>query len=879
MKKKVKCWEFFRCDEKDCPVYKSKELNCWLITGTHCRNEMQGKFLEKIEMCLECEPFRANLDADSMEETLKLVNEQFTEFRAMVDERDRELEETSMELALGLSEVFEALKRISSGDPEVRIPETSELELIAKLKHIVNVTAENLGEIVDLSHDFAIGLAEYFDALHRVSKGDLTARVYGTSKVELLQALKKVTNQTIDSVSKENAERNLVEEALRDSREQYRTVLEACPDPLVVYDVEGNVSYINPVFTQVFGWNLEELSGKKMAYIPDENWPETQMMIDKVLAGESFSGVESRRYTKEGRILDVSISGAIYLNRSGLPVGSVHILRDITRRKRAVKALQESEKKYSTLVESSLTGIYIDQDAKIVFANKRFAEIYGYTRGELVGMESWRLVHPEDRALTDEIRTKRLRGEEGPSEYDARALTKQGETFWIKRRNTPVEYHGRPAVLGNIVDITHRKQAEEALRRAHDELELRVKERTAELTKTNERLKREIEDRMRAEQELKLSEEKYRLLFNDDPNPLFLLDLDSGKILDVNKAATRTYQYEHKELLEMSFLDFFDSDEAQRVWSELEDAHKDVYIFIPTVSAKKKNGRRIFIHVHARAGKYEQPKNGEIARPLIVRTVDITRRLEQEVLLTQASKMATLGEMATGVAHELNQPLNVIQVGADFLAKMTKREEEISDNKLLKVSRNISEQVNRATNIVNHLREFGRKSELEVYPVDLNDPIRDVFTLLGQQLKLRSIKVNLKLDEGLPKIVADKNRLEQIFLNLITNARDAMEARGPEAHKDLTIRTYQEGGSVVATVSDTGIGMSEGTQRRAFDPFFTTKEPGKGTGLGLSITYNLVKDFKGDIDVDSGPGGGTTFTIRFPAYQKQGAPHEELIGH
>jgi len=879
MKKKVKCWEFFRCDEKDCPVYKSKELNCWLITGTHCRNEMQGKFLEKIEMCLECEPFRANLDADSMEETLKLVNEQFTEFRAMVDERDRELEETSMELALGLSEVFEALKRISSGDPEVRIPETSELELIAKLKHIVNVTAENLGEIVDLSHDFAIGLAEYFDALHRVSKGDLTARVYGTSKVELLQALKKVTNQTIDSVSKENAERNLVEEALRDSREQYRTVLEACPDPLVVYDVEGNVSYINPVFTQVFGWNLEELSGKKMAYIPDENWPETQMMIDKVLAGESFSGVESRRYTKEGRILDVSISGAIYLNRSGLPVGSVHILRDITRRKRAVKALQESEKKYSTLVESSLTGIYIDQDAKIVFANKRFAEIYGYTRGELVGMESWRLVHPEDRALTDEIRTKRLRGEEGPSEYDARALTKQGETFWIKRRNTPVEYHGRPAVLGNIVDITHRKQAEEALRRAHDELELRVKERTAELTKTNERLKREIEDRMRAEQELKLSEEKYRLLFNDDPNPLFLLDLDSGKILDVNKAATRTYQYEHKELLEMSFLDFFDSDEAQRVWSELEDAHKDVYIFIPTVSAKKKNGRRIFIHVHARAGKYEQPKNGEIARPLIVRTVDITRRLEQEVLLTQASKMATLGEMATGVAHEINQPLNVIQVGADFLAKMMKREEEISDDKLLKVSRNISEQVNRATNIVNHLREFGRKSELEVYPVDLNDPIRDVFTLLGQQLKLRSIEVNLKLDEGLPKIVADKNRLEQIFLNLITNARDAMEARGPEAHKDLTIRTYQEGGSVVATVSDTGIGMSEGTQRRAFDPFFTTKEPGKGTGLGLSITYNLVKDFKGDIDVDSGPGGGTTFTIRFPAYQKQGAPHEELIGH
>ncbi|MGD8512543.1 MAG: hypothetical protein PVG85_01220, partial [Deltaproteobacteria bacterium] len=160
MKKKLKCWEVLQCNEKECPVYKAQELKCWLIPGTHCRNEIQGKFLEKIEMCLECEPFVANLDADSMEETLKLVNEQLTEFRAMVDERDRELEETSMELALGLSEVFEALKEISSGDPEVRIPETSDLELIAKLKHIVNLTGENLGEIVDLSHNFAIGLAE-----------------------------------------------------------------------------------------------------------------------------------------------------------------------------------------------------------------------------------------------------------------------------------------------------------------------------------------------------------------------------------------------------------------------------------------------------------------------------------------------------------------------------------------------------------------------------------------------------------------------------------------------------------------------------------------------------------------------------------------------
>jgi signal transduction histidine kinase len=160
------------------------------------------------------------MDVNSMEETLRAVNKQLTEFSRMVEERDRELEDTSMELALGLSEAFDALKDIASGDPSVRIAETSKLELIAKLKHMVNVTAENLAEIVNLSHEFAIGLAEHFDALDRVSKGELTARVSGTSKVDLLGSLGKVTNQMIESVSTEITERKQSEERLRETSEE-----------------------------------------------------------------------------------------------------------------------------------------------------------------------------------------------------------------------------------------------------------------------------------------------------------------------------------------------------------------------------------------------------------------------------------------------------------------------------------------------------------------------------------------------------------------------------------------------------------------------------------------------------------------------------------
>jgi PAS domain S-box-containing protein len=152
-------------------------------------------------------------------------------------------------------------------------------------------------------------------------------------------------------VTLEITNRKRAEEAIRDSEEKYRTVLEACPDSVVVYDIAGNVIYINQAFARVFGWTPKELLGKKIDYVPDENWPETRTMIDKVLAGESFSRVESRRYTKEGKILDVSISVATYLDHDGIPVGSVHTLRDITRRKLVELALQKAHDELEQRVE------------------------------------------------------------------------------------------------------------------------------------------------------------------------------------------------------------------------------------------------------------------------------------------------------------------------------------------------------------------------------------------------------------------------------------------------------------------------------------------------------------------------------------------------
>jgi PAS domain S-box-containing protein len=678
--------------------------------------------------------------------------------------------------------------------------------------------------------------------------------------------------------------------------------------------------------------------------------------------------------------------------------------QELNKRKRTEEALRESEHKYSTLVESSLTGIYIDQKGKIVFANRRFAEIYGYSKEELAGMESRELVHPEDRPLTDLIRAKRVKGEEVPEEYEARGLTKDGETIWILRRNTRIDYKGKPAILGNIVDVTDRKRAEEALRdseeryrtvleacpdpvvvydmggkglyinpaftrvfgwtpeeiignklnyvppenwpetqmmiddllagekpsriesrryakegkildvsisadtylnrdgvpvgsvhilrditgrkqvqealkKAHDELEQRVEERTAELVILNERLKREIDEKEWTEKELKSSEEKYRLLFNYDPNPLFMVDADSAKVLDANQSASTTYQYDRKELLGMSFLDLFEPEDAAQLWNDICRYAKDEYIFKAKLRARRRGGDLFFINFHSSVGKFQEVDDRAFGPSHVIRTVDITRRLQREAQLLQASKLATLGEMATGIAHELNQPLNVIRVGADFLARMTRRGEKVPDGQLLKVSRNMSDQVERASNIINHLRDFGRRTDFKLYPIDINEPIRDVFTILGEQFRLRDIEVSLTLDEGLPQILGDKNRVEQIFLNLVTNAKDAMEAEGAGAIKKLKITTYETGSRVVALVSDTGPGMSKEVREKIFEPFFTTKEVGEGTGLGLSISYGLVRDLGGDIEVKSTSEKGTVFKVSFPVHNEEAHVSHKTPAH
>jgi histidine kinase len=234
--------------------------------------------------------------------------------------------------------------------------------------------------------------------------------------------------------------------------------------------------------------------------------------------------------------------------------------------------------------------------------------------------------------------------------------------------------------------------------------------------------------------------------------------------------------------------------------------------------------------------------------------------------------MATLGEMATGVAHELNQPLAVIKTASRFFIKKVKNSEPILPHLLSTMAEEIDSHVDRASRIINHMREFGRKSDRKLDPVSVNDVLKKTSEIFSQQLKARGIDLVWDLADPLPPVQADSNRLEQVFINLLINARDAIEDRAQaradsKGEKKIFLTTRRQDHQVRVEVRDTGAGIPQGILDKIFEPFFTTKDVGKGTGLGLSISYQIVQDFGGTIQAVSQLGEGATFIINFPAVE------------
>ncbi|PYM84075.1 MAG: two-component sensor histidine kinase [Candidatus Rokuibacteriota bacterium] len=254
-------------------------------------------------------------------------------------------------------------------------------------------------------------------------------------------------------------------------------------------------------------------------------------------------------------------------------------------------------------------------------------------------------------------------------------------------------------------------------------------------------------------------------------------------------------------------------------------------------------------------------------------TAEMQRR-EQELRdkqeqLVQAGKLATLGELTTGVAHELNNPLN--NMGLFVGNAIDLIELGVSDKgRIVGELRRATQQVRKATEIISHLRTFGRAAAVSREPISLRQVIERARSLMQEQLRLREIEVTVDLGSEEPVVVGNPIQLEQVFINLLANARDAV---ADASRKAIRVSGSIGSATVEIALTDTGHGIPPGLERRIFDPFFTTKEVGKGTGLGLSITYGIIKEHGGTISVVSPPGDGATFLIRLPlaAAEREGS--------
>ncbi len=357
------------------------------------------------------------------------------------------------------------------------------------------------------------------------------------------------------------------------------------------------------------------------------------------------------------------------------------------------------------------------------------------------------------------------------------------------------------------------------------------------------------------------SQKKYRSLFHSGPNPIFVIHKGRFEILDANPKAAELFGYTREELVGKNLLSLGDLDD--QTFARTYPAGESIVIS-SKVRFFTKEKRSLFVNIHASPAEYRDKD------VIIVAATDITELVEKDSQLIQASKMTNLEKMSAGIAHEINQPLNAIKMGSEYLTMMQEKQKQVEHKDLGMVLTEISTQVSRASEIVGRLKSFSRKADFSREVISLNKCVQAVHKIIGRQITLQNMVLELDLDPNIPTILAHNNRMEQVIFNLVTNARDAVNER-VETRMDIKqgkirITSFSDKEMVGLMIADNGMGIEPDQMENIFESFFTTKEMGEGLGLGLPIIQGIVRDYKGSISVESEPGHGASFRILFPAH-------------
>lgn len=633
-----------------------------------------------------------------------------------------------------------------------------------------------------------------------VAEGFEPARLSGTDESSLLAGLPP---------EKAEAVRELLRERSYLS-EQYRRVIETASDAILITDPNRRIAFANSAAHQLFGHPRDTLIGMRVAEtLPPE-------VRDSVAAYETAAlGGAPQRYetvvlrgTGERRTVSVTTSP---LREGNQVTGVVASLRDVTDERRARDAVARSEARYRNLVETATDAIYtMDADGSFTSVNRATCEIVGYSREELLGRRARWLLDPDEYADVEHHFRHALDGR--ARRYECHLYRKDGERRLLSVTNTPI-FQGTTVagVLGIGRDITADREREEALLR---------------------------------------SEARYEHLVETAPDAIFTLDGD-GRFTSVNRSFERTIGRLRVELLGVRFNTILESRQSE--WAEA--------LFDATLAGRRQRSELRYRDVDGtvRTGSIITApvvEDGRIAGVLgLVRDVTEEKLLSAQLL--QREKLAAVGQLVSGVAHELNNPLAGIMAFAQLLENSSDATADQRD-----AVETIHKEAKRAAKIVSNLLLFARQRDPERTSTDLNHVMLDTLELRRYVLRTQQVDVVTDLDPDLPLVWADSFQLQQVVLNFLTNAEHAL--RGVERERRITLATRRADNRVIASVSDTGPGIRPEALDHIFNPFFTTKPVGEGTGLGLSISDGIVRQHGGQITVHSTPGHGATFSIELP---------------
>ncbi len=639
-----------------------------------------------------------------------------------------------------------------------------------------------------------------------------------------------------------------VSAALSESEKRYRRITEAITDYIFtvkVADGHPAETHHGPTCEAVTGYTAEEFNADLFLWIrmvPAEDQDIVRAQASEALSGHDPEPIEHRIIRKDGQIRWVSNSLVPMSDGQGNLVSYDGLLRDITNRKIAEETLRESEERYRHLVETMNEGLAMaDQDYVFTFVNERLCEMLGYSREEMLGRHIVEFVHEDYKDFMEDQMARRQGGEARSYEIDWRAKDGQRVYTLISPKGF-YDAHGQfTGSLGVLTDITDRKRAEEALQKAHAELELRVQERTAELLQTNEQLKREIEDRKRIEQELRESETRYRLLINNMPSIVYRGYKDwSVDFMDEKVRSLTGYSMEEFNSREKKWSEVIIGRDLETAKKAFIQALKTNKSYVREYRIETKGGEILWIQER---GQIVCDKDGEIEYVSGV-FFDVTERKQLQKAIVQREKLNTLGAIAAEVAHEIRNPL--VSLGG-FARRLQKKFPDMTECDV------ILQQSQRLEKILSRIRNYLHPVEIRPQECSVNSIIADSVGLLSPETEIRGLRCQLNLNPDLSDVYTDPDILTQIFVNLILNAAEAMDNGGV-----LTIRTFESEQDLYIEFKNPSSEAEVKHPELLFMPFAEG-----GESIGLPLCYRLLRNMGGLLSYTSEK-DHMVFTVSLP---------------